>query len=33
MEIIGLDQHKREGHLSIKADDGSNTARRLTLSV
>lgn len=29
MEIIGLDLHKRETQLSIKADDGSITDRRI----
>ena len=29
MEIIGLDLHKRESQLSIKADDGSSTVRRI----
>ena len=29
MEIIGLDLHKRESHLSIRATDGSITDRRI----
>ncbi len=29
MEIIGLDLHKRESQLSIKADDGTITDRRI----
>ncbi len=32
MEIIGLDLHKRESQLSIKADDGSITDRRIATS-
>ena len=31
MEIIGLDLHKRESQLSIKADDGSITDRRIAV--
>ena len=29
MEIIGLDLHKRESQLSIRADDGTSTDRRI----
>ena len=29
MEIIGLDLHKRESQLSLKADDGTITDRRI----
>ena len=32
MEIIGLDLHKRASQLSIKADDGSITDRRIATS-
>ena len=32
MEIIGLDLHKRESQLSIKADDGTITDRRIATS-
>jgi len=32
MEIIGLDLHKRERQLSIKADDGTITDRRIATS-
>ena len=32
MEIIGLDLHKRESQLSIKADDGTITERRIATS-
>ncbi len=32
MEIIGLDRHQRERQLSIKADDGSSTDRRIATS-
>ena len=32
MEIIGLDLHKRESQLSVKADDGSITDRRIATS-
>ncbi len=32
MEIIGLDLHKRESQLSIKADNGSITDRRIATS-
>ena len=32
MEIIGLDLHQRESQLSIKADDGSITDRRIATS-
>ncbi len=32
MEIIGVDLHKRESQLSIKADDGSITDRRIATS-
>ena len=33
MEIIGLDLHKRESQLSIKADDGTITDRRIATSA
>ena len=32
MEIIGLDLYKRESQLSIKADDGTITDRRIATS-
>ena len=32
MEIIGLDLHERESQLSIKADDGTITDRRIATS-
>ena len=32
MEIIGLDPHKRERQLSIRADDGTITDRRIATS-
>jgi hypothetical protein len=32
MEIIGVDLHKRESQLSIKADDGTITDRRIVTS-
>ena len=32
MEMIGLDLHKRESQLSIKADDGTITDRRIATS-
>ena len=32
MEIIGLDLHKRESQLAIKADDGTITDRRIATS-
>ena len=32
MESIGLDLHKRESQLSIKADDGTITDRRIATS-
>ena len=32
MEIIGLDLHQRQSPLSIKADDGSITDRRIATS-
>ncbi len=32
MEITGLNVHKRESQLSIKADDGSITDRRIATS-
>ncbi len=32
MERIGLDLHKREGQLAIKADDGTLADRRIATS-
>ena len=32
MDIIGLDLHKRESQLSIKAEDGRITERRIVTS-
>ena len=32
MEIVGLDLHQREDQLSIKADDGTITDRRISTS-
>ena len=32
MDIIGLDLHKRESQLSIKAEDGTITDRRIVTS-
>ena len=32
MDIIGLDLHKRESRLSIRADDGTLTERRIVTS-
>ena len=32
MDIIGLDLHKRESQLSIKAEDGTITERRIVAS-
>ena len=32
MDIIGLDLHKRESQLSIKAEDGTLTERRIVTS-
>ena len=32
MEIMGVDLHKRESQLSIKADDGAITDRRIETS-
>lgn len=32
MEIIGLDLHTRESQLSLKADDGTSTDRRIVTS-
>ena len=32
MDIIGLDLHKRESQLAIKAEDGTSTDRRIVTS-